>query len=142
METTTTQAPPVRQKTGRLYFWIGLVLPFAGIAAYILQFQARVLKMPWYLPAFGTLGVVFIVLALLRKRNIWRIGGLILTSLLAFVQWFVVAGGLRLPAYSGPVVAGQAIPSFVATFSDGKPFTPESLRGDKNTALVFFRGRS
>jgi hypothetical protein len=140
MATTTSQSTEVRQRTGRLYFWIGLAVPFLGLVLYILQFQARILKMPWYLPVFGTAGVALIIFALVRKTNVWRIAGLILACLVAFLEWFFVAGGLSLPAYTGPIAAGSPFPAFSATFADGSPFTQDSFKG-KNTALVFFRGR-
>jgi hypothetical protein len=96
--------------------------------------------MPWYLPVFGTAGAALIIYALVRKTNVWRIAGLIIACLVAFVEWFIVSGGLSLPSYTGPVAAGHPFPAFNATFADGGTFTADSLKG-KNTALVFFRGR-
>jgi hypothetical protein len=139
---TTVITPPsaAGTDTRRRYFWFGLAAPFVGIAIYALQFRAGILKLPWYLPILGTVGVALIVYALLRKRSVWRFAGLTIVAILAFMQWFLVAGGLRLPAYAGPVAAGKAFPAFSATFADGSAFTPESFKGH-NTALVFFRGR-
>jgi hypothetical protein len=141
METTTTQPTQVRQSTGRLYLWLGVAAPFIGVAVYAVQLYYRILKMPWYLPIFGTVGVLLVILALARRRSVWRFGGLVLVGLLAAFQWFFVSGGLKLPAYTGPVAAGNPFPAFTATFADASPFTQDSFRGDKNTALVFFRGR-
>jgi hypothetical protein len=139
---TTTQSPPARQSTGRLYFWLGLVAPFLGFGILLVQFLvAKIFKTPWYLPVFGTAGVLLVVLALVRKRSIWRIAGLVVVCLLAFGEWFLVAGGLKLPSYTGPVAAGTAFPAFSTARADGTAFTQDSLRSDKNTALVFFRGR-
>jgi len=140
METTTTQTAQVRQSTGRFYLWLGIAAPFIGVLIYVVQLQNRILKLPWYLPIFGTAGVLLVILALTRKRTIWRFGGLVLVGLLAAFQWFFVSGGLKLPAYTGPVADGNAFPAFTATFADATPFTQDSFR-DKNTALVFFRGR-
>jgi hypothetical protein len=142
METTTTQSTAVRQNTGRLYFWLGVAAPIVGIGIFLVQFLvAHIFKTPWYLPIFGTAGVLLVILALARKRNIGRFAGLIVVCLLAGFEWFLVSGAAKLPEYKGPVAAGQPFPAFAATFADGSPFTQDSLHSDKNTALVFFRGR-
>ena len=137
---TTTQTPTTRQSKGRLYLWLGLAAPFIGIAMYALQLYNHVLKMPWYLPVFGTIGLLLVVLALFKKRNIGRFIALGLVILVAGLEWVVVSSALALPAYTGPVAAGKPFPAFTATLADGSPFTPDSFRGH-DTALVFFRGR-
>jgi hypothetical protein len=141
METTTTQAVQVGQNTRRAYLWIGIAAPFVGIGVYLVQvFALKMLTMPWYLPGFGTAGVALVGFALVRKRNVWRIAGLVLVGSLAFIQWFFVSGGFALPKYNGPVAAGIPFPAFAAKFSDGQDFTQDNFRKDKNTALIFFRG--
>jgi hypothetical protein len=138
MATATTPESAVRAKTGRLYFWLGLAAPFIGIGIYAGQLALGVLKLPWYMPVLGTIGLALLVWAVVQKRSAWRIGTLVLVALLASLQWFM-AVGLRLPAYTGPVAAGKPFPAFATVFADGKPFTPDSFQG-KDTALVFFRG--
>src|SRR5438552_3542900 len=120
---TITPATEVRPSTGRMYLWLGIAAPFIGIAIYFVQFYLRILKLPWYLPLFGTAGVAFMMLALVHGRTAWRYASLALVALLASVQWFFVAGGLGLPAYKGPVAAGNSFPAFNARFYDGSPFT-------------------
>ena len=46
----------------------------------------------------------------------------------------------RLPEYEGPLV-GQPFPAFATVLADGTSFTKQQLPGDKDTVLVFFRGR-
>ena len=48
---------------------------------------------------------------------------------------------MRLPAYTGPVAAGQPFPEFATQRADGSPFTQRDLEGDQNNVMVFFRGR-
>jgi len=65
---------------------------------------------------------------------------LLLVLLLAGAEWaFLLAS--RLPAYTGPVAAGQPFPEFTTVRADGKPFARRDLDGDQNSVLVFFRGR-
>jgi peroxiredoxin len=47
----------------------------------------------------------------------------------------------KLPAYTGPVAVGTAMPTFSTTLADGSHFDQDSLRGEQNTVLLFFRGK-
>jgi hypothetical protein len=119
---------------------LGLGLAVLGILAYVVQIAAQRLTTPWYMPIAATLGLVFVAVALWKKRTVWRVLALLLVGLLAGAEWAGLLGA-RLPAYTGPVVAGQALPSFATMRADGTPFTERDLEGDQHSVLVFFRGR-
>jgi hypothetical protein len=137
---TISSAPAPRRFPGRLFLAIGLGLAVLGVAAYVVQIAAQRLMAPWYMPIAATLGVVFVVVSLWQTRTIWRILALLLVVLLAGAEWTLLIAG-RLPAYTGPVAAGQPFPPFATTRADGTPFTQDDLQGDANNVFVFFRGR-
>ena len=60
--------------------------------------------------------------------------------LLAGAEWAFLLE-MRLPAYTGPVAAGQPFPEFTTQRADGTPFTQHDLEGDQKNVMVFFRGR-
>ncbi|HEY7152884.1 MAG TPA: hypothetical protein VH575_02895 [Gemmataceae bacterium] len=138
MNTSTAVAP--RRPSGRLFLVLGLTLAVLGVIGYAVQLSMHRLIAPWYLPISATLGVVFLLVALWQGRTIWRILALLLVVLLAGAEWMTLLGS-RLPAYTGPVAAGQPFPAFATTRADGESFTQRDLRGDQNSVLVFFRGR-
>ena len=138
MTPTSPVAP--RRHPGRLFLALGLLLPILGVAGYIIQLQARRLIAPWYMPIAATIGVALIVVALWQARSIWRIIALLLVVLLAGAEWAFLLE-TRLPAYTGPVAAGQSFPAFATMRADGSPFTQSDLEGDQNNVMVFFRGR-
>ena len=92
------------------------------------------------MPIAATLGVVLIAAALWQARSIWRILALLLIVLLAGAEWAFLME-TRMPAYTGPVAAGQSFPAFATQQADGTPFTQADLVGDQKTVMVFFRGR-
>jgi hypothetical protein len=137
--TTSSPAAP-RPSTGRRFLALGLVLPLAGVLGYAAQLAVHRLTAPWYLPVLTTLGVVFLVVALWRRRNVWRVLALLPVLLVTAVSWALLLGD-RLPAYTGPVTAGQPFPAFATKRADGTPFSQRDLEGDQDNVLVFFRGR-
>ncbi|HVS34783.1 MAG TPA: hypothetical protein VMS17_04320 [Gemmataceae bacterium] len=137
--TTAPDAAP-RRYPGRHLLFLDLILPVLGVAAYAGQIWLRNLTAPWYVPAAATLGVVVIVVALWRSRTVWRIVALVLVTLLAAGEWFILLGML-LPPYAGPAAEGKLFPAFASARADGAPFTQADLAGEQNTVLVFFRGR-
>jgi hypothetical protein len=138
MTTSPTAAPG--RFPGRLYLALGLGLAALGVLGYGAQLWAQHLKAPKYLPYSATLGAVLVVAALWQARSVWRVLALLLLLLLAGAEWTFVLGS-RLPAYTGPVEVGRPFPAFATARSDGTPFTPRDLLGDRNHVLVFFRGR-
>jgi hypothetical protein len=120
--------------------WMGVLLAPLGIAGYMVQFIGlRRLDIPWYTLALAGLGVVLVIISLWSRFTIWRLAALLFVGGLAVLE--LLAGyTMRLPEYKGPAVPGQAFPAFTAARDDGKPFTQDSLKGDKDTAMVFFRG--
>jgi hypothetical protein len=125
---------------GRHLLVIGLVLGALGVLAYATQLSMQRLWTPWYLPVSATLGVLFLLLSLWRARTAWRVITLVLLVLLAAAEWTLLAHA-RLPEYAGPVAAGVSFPAFTTARADGTPFTRSDLAGDRNSVLVFFRGR-
>ncbi|MFO0811416.1 MAG: hypothetical protein U0746_22530 [Gemmataceae bacterium] len=122
-------------------FRVGLLLSFGAIAAYSLQFIGlKWLTVPWYLPILGTVGALIALTSLGQRRAIGRYIGVTVLVLLASAEWLLVAKLSVLPTYAGPGT-GQPFPAFAARFADGTPFTEANLKGDKETILIFFRGR-
>jgi len=118
---------------------IGLVL--LGPVLCVVQFWAKILRVPWYMPVLATAGVVLLLMAVLRRPTVWRIAALALTALLACGEWYSLVSLSKLPAYAGPVATGVPFPAFTTILADGSPFDQQSLRGEQDTAIVFFRGR-
>jgi hypothetical protein len=138
--TTTSTAEP-RRYPGRLFIALGFALTALGIVAYVVQIAAEHLKMPWYLPISGILGAVCAAIALWQARSVWRVLALILLVLVAGLEGaFLFA--IRLPPYTGTrVAAGKPFPAFATSSSEGTSFTQSDLEGDRDTVMVFFRGR-
>ncbi len=44
------------------------------------------------------------------------------------------------PARTERIAVGQEAPDFSLTSSDGKTYSPSTLRGEKNLLMIFFRG--
>ena len=129
-----------RRAPGRLLLGLGLLLPILGVAGYAAQLAAHRLTTPWYMPVAATLGAACVAVALWQARSVWRGLALLLVALFAGATWLLLLA-LQLPAYAGPVAAGQPFPAFATARADGTPFTHHDLAGDRDTVLVFFRGR-
>jgi FtsH-binding integral membrane protein len=138
MSNSSPGAP--RRYPGRLFLLLGLGLAVLGVAAYVVQVRFGYLKAPWYMPIAATLGVALLVASLWQARTVWRVLALLLLMLVAGAEWAFLLG-TRLPAYTGPVAAGEPFPAFTTARANGAPFTQRDLEGDKNSVLVFFRGR-
>jgi hypothetical protein len=115
--------------------------PVLGVVAYAFQVNAGILTTPWYGPALATLGTALILVALRRRVSVWRVAALLLVGALTAGEWWFLLSYSTLPDYSGPVAEGQTFPEFAAARADGTPFTQDDLKGDRDTVLVFFRGR-
>jgi len=135
MSTTTTTRP-----RGRLLMLLGLGLAALGIAAYVLQLWLRRLSVPWYMPAAALLGAALVAASLRERHSVWRILALVVVLLLGGFE-VMALNSLRLPRYTGPVAVGKPFPAFEAKRADGSAFTQASLAGDRDTVMVFFRGR-
>jgi len=92
------------------------------------------------MPVAATLWMLFIALSLWKARSVWRVLALLVVVLLGAGEWAFMLG-TQVPAYAGPIAAGQAFPAFATARADGTPFTQRDLQGGLNTVLVFFRGR-
>jgi hypothetical protein len=137
---TTSSISAPQQFRGRRFLLLGVGLSVVGVVAYVVQIALERLIVPWYMPVLASLGVVFIIISLVRRRTVWRILALTLVVLLAGAEWAMIYA-LRLPAYTGPIAVGLPFPAFETTRADGTPFAQRNLAGDQNTVLVFFRGR-
>lgn len=141
MDDRNLAPPDARRRPGRLYLLLGALLAAAGLVIYAVQFHAKVLTTPWYVPILATAGVALAVAALVRHRSVWRWSATVLLTLFAAAEWVFLLVLFSTPAYTGPAQAGQPFPEFTATRADGSPFTNYDLSGRKSTVLVFFRGR-
>src|SRR5260370_25313745 len=104
MATSSAAARP--RSSGHLFLVLGLGLAILGVIGYAVQITTRHLTTPWHMPCLATLGVLCLVVSLWRRRTVWRWLALVLVVLLAGFEWtFLLA--MRLPAYTGPVAAGQ-----------------------------------
>ena len=139
---TSPPAAGVRRFPGRLYLWLGIALVVLGPVLFIIiQTQAKILKTPWYVPGLATVGVALVLLSLARKFTVSRSIAIVLCGLLTGAEWYFLVSLSKLPPYTGPVSAGTSFPTFTTTLADGSIFNHDNLRGEQNTALVFFRGR-
>ena len=138
MDTSTqTSARPI---PGRSILWIGLALGLAGPAIYIAETSLGRLATPWYLPILGIAGAGLTLVSWFRRRGVVRLVVALPLILLALAETTLVAIS-KLPAYAGPIAVGQPFPAFTTKLADNSPYTPESLKGNGTTAMVFFRGR-
>lgn len=119
----------------------GAILAFGVLLAYGLQFVMGLLSVPWYVPITGTIGALMLLVAAAAKRSFMRVALVVLALVFAGVEWTYLLSWSVLPAYVGPVEAGQQFPNFAAMRTDGARFTQDNLHGEMNTLLVFFRGR-
>src|SRR5262249_58412652 len=108
-----------RRSSGRAALWLGIVLVLLGPALYMLQLQAKILSVPWYVLALAGAGVVLLLLAVLRRRTVWRIAALVLFGLLAGAQAYFLLSLSKVPAYTRPVVVGAAFSAFTPSFAGG-----------------------
>jgi hypothetical protein len=137
---TESSAAALQRASGRRFILTGVALPILGVLAYVLQVQAKSLTAPWYMPCMATLGAVLIVQSLRQQRTVWRFLALGVVAVLAVAEWTFMFG-LQLPAYTGPVAAGDPFPEFTTLRADGAAFTRRDLEGKQLNVLVFFRGR-
>ena len=137
----TKLSVPIRRHPGRLYLFLGLLVAASGIAIYTIQIRAKVLAAPWYVPILATAGLLLVMLALAQSRTIWRWLAAGAVTLLAAGEWLMMLVLMAAPAYTGSVEVGRAFPNFDTTLAGGGNFSQADLQGDKDTVLLFFRGR-
>jgi hypothetical protein len=141
MAITSPPETSVRKSSGRLYLALGIVLVLVGPILWMVQVQAKHFWTPWYVPALATAGVALALLAVLRRPNVLRIVVLLLCCLPAAGYWYFLLSMAKVPAYDGPVATGKPFPAFRTTVAnDGSTFDQDSLKGEENTVMVFFRG--
>jgi hypothetical protein len=127
---------------GRLIACLGLAIAVLGVVAYMVQlFVLKRTFEPWYVPILGTLGAALLLWSVLLQRTVWRKILLLLVWMLVVFEWFFMIVLSRLPPYTGPVTVGKPFPAFTTKLADGSKFTQQRFQGDKDTVLVFFRGR-
>jgi hypothetical protein len=142
MSASPDQVPQRSRSLGRIYAGAGFLAALLGMAGYAVQICAfKILTTPWYMPVLASVGVGFMVVALARRRGFWRFVGLGVLVLLAAAEWAVLLSLSRLPPYTGPLAVGKPFPDFTTTLADGSSFGRKDLEGQKDTVMVFFRGR-
>ena len=111
---------PISPSVGRGLLCLGLFLAIVGIPLMIAQMVLKITVTPWYIPVLTTIGVLLVLLAHARRATLVRI--LMLTAIGAFagLEWFVVIHAIKLPEYTGPARAGAKVPSFTASYADGR----------------------
>ena len=141
MSTFATKPTPAALRPGRGLLLLGILLALVSIAAYVAQVSAHILFTPWYMPAAVTIGAALIAVAISKQRTKTRWTALVVIGGLAGLQWVAFLWLFATPAYAGPVKVGQPFPPFATTLADGSAFTRDNLKSDKNSILLFFRGR-
>lgn len=141
MGTTSPPTMAARPYPGKQYLGLGIGLVLLGPVLCVVQFWAKILRVPWYVPALATVGAALLLFAVLQRRTVWRIAALVLAVLLASVEWYFLLSLSKLPDYRGPLATGAPFPAFTTLLADGSSFDQQSLQGEQNTAMVFFRGR-
>jgi hypothetical protein len=140
-EPVATSAPPRRWPL----FLLGVLLFVAGPVAYYIQFRLAYLKMPWYLPALATAGVLLMAVSVWQHPGVWRTIGLVLFAAACGFVWFMALVGLKAPPYTGQTRTDHKVPAFTTTRADREEtenrFTNKDLEDGKATILLFFRGR-
>jgi FtsH-binding integral membrane protein len=137
---TSSDRSAERRFHGRLFLLLGVGLAVLGVAGYVVQISLQRLMAPWYMPVLATLGGVLVIISLREKRTFWRVFAVVGVGLLAAGEWGILLA-FRLPAYTGPITVGRSFPAFETSQADGTLFTQSKLTGDRNSVLVFFRGR-
>ena len=131
---------PARPPRAWPLFLIGFLLFVLGIGINVGLLFAEYLKTPWYVPILGTLGVLCMGGSLVQRFGWLRCVGLVFFTIVCGLAWFMIAWYAKTPAYVGPAQRDHRLPAFTASFSDGKPFTAETLEDGNRTAIVFYRG--
>jgi hypothetical protein len=142
MATTSLPAAPPKVG-GRPLLWLGLLAAVAGVPLYAVQVNVfGNLRWPWTGPALASLGAALILLSLGRRLTAWRVLAFLFAAFFAGAGWWFLLSFAKLPSDTGRLVAKQEIPEFTAYNADGSPFTQEDFKkGDKDSVLVFYRGR-
>jgi hypothetical protein len=128
------------QPRHRPLFLLGVLLFILGLAIYVIQISMKQFVTPWYMPILGAAGVLLMLVSVWRRPGVFRILGLLVFMALCGYTWYFLLVETKLPAYTGPARAGQKLPEFSASLSDGTPFTNADLEKGTPTVLVFFRG--
>ena len=141
---------PARPPRAWPLFLIGFLLFVLGIGINVGLLFAEYLKTPWYVPILGTLGVLCMGASVVQRFGWLRCVGLVFFTIVCAAGWIMIVWFARTPAYTGPAQPGHKLvdhhkdqdggPAFTAAFSDGTPFTAETLEDGKRTAIVFYRG--
>ncbi len=122
-------------------FLIGVACFVLGPLIYFAQLRSGLLVLPWHLPVLATLGALVMAGSAWQRPGVLRVVGLAVFSLLCGLEWFVFGVATRTPAYAGPAQVGTRLPSFAATYADGRPFTDKTLADANRSVVIFFRGR-
>lgn len=132
----------LKPSRGRGYLCLGLLFGALGLFGYAIQLVVfQLVVVPWYAPIAGTVGVLLVIVSLRQRFTIPRTLVALLLALGAGVEWLFLFSFTVAPAYAGPVRVGAKLPTFSASFADGRSISEKDLEQGKNTVMVFFRGR-
>jgi hypothetical protein len=106
--TTTHPVSSSGWSPGSFYLWLGLGLALIGPIRYFVQLRLKLLSVPWYVAVLATAAVGLVLVALLPRLTIWRVLALVFCALLMAGEWYFLVSLAKLPAYTGPVLAGAA----------------------------------
>jgi hypothetical protein len=91
MNISTASAAGPRRFPGRWLAVLGMGTALLGVLGYVLQISVlKLLREPWYMPILGMAGAAMLIGSLYYFRSAWRIVGVILFSLLAAGEWYIL----------------------------------------------------
>lgn len=120
---------------------LAFLIAFGALAIYVFRVSAGHLTTPWYVPIATMVGLAIVGGVLMHRRTAWRIAAFALLAVLTAFEWWFILGFTAQPPYRGPVAVGKPAPEFIGTRADGASFAYADLKSDKDTILIFFRGR-
>ncbi len=122
--------------------WIGAIVSVGALISYFVFFARFPLlrDTPWVnLPAV-VLGLGLSIFAVVRRRSIWSIAGLVLSgACVALLFGYVYGLSSQLPDVEGVVSVGDVAPTLELANHDGQLVRLEDF-GETQVVLVFYRG--
>jgi len=134
---TTTDTGPRRWP----WFIIGITLFLLGPILTAVQFgPLERLTTPWQLPILMAIGLICMLLSVLQRGGVLRIGGFLLFAFVSGFMWYTFLFMLTTPPYTGPANTGNPLPAFAAKHADGRAFAHTDLADGKSSVMLFYRG--
>ncbi len=124
------------------FTWIGMLTSVIGLLSYFFVFArfAVLRDFPWINIPLVIIGVLLSLWAILRRLNLWSIGGAVLSVFsAALLIFYVFVLSAQLPTSEGVVAVGENAPPFSLIADNGDGVTLDDF-GGANIAVVFYRG--